>query len=354
MGGSGIASVARYRRQISLPDFGTAGQEKLAQAHVAVLGAGGLGSPALLYLAGAGVGRITVIDDDVVDLSNLHRQVIHRDAGVGRSKAESAAEAMRELNPEITVTVAAERLTPGNALDIIGDAQVLLDGADNFDTRHLASWACARLGIPHVWASILGHDAQLSVFHAGHGPIYEDIYREPPAPGVVPNCAQAGVLGPLVGVVGSAMALEAIKLLTGLGRPLIGRLGVFSGLDGTWEYVPVVGTQATLEAVLADGPVLSPALPPVPEITELPDAALLIDVREPHEFAGSRIPGALNVPLTEVLDGDWVPPRPEPGQEVVIYCAGGIRSARAVRALAERGVTGPVSLAGGIDAWLDR
>lgn len=349
-----MSPVSRYRRQISLPDFGLTGQEALVRAHIAVIGAGGLGSPALLYLAGAGVGRITVIDDDVVDVSNLHRQVIHCDAGVGEPKAESAAAAMRALNPEVTVTVVAERLTPATALDVLADADVVLDGTDNFDTRHLASWACARLGIPHVWASILGHDAQLSVFHAGHGPIYEDIYREPPAPGVVPNCAQAGVLGPLVGVVGSAMALEAIKLLTGLGRPLIGRLGVFSGLDGTWEYVPVVGTQATLESVLAHGPVLSPALPPVPEITELPDAPLLIDVREPHEFAVSCIPGARNVPLAEVLDGGWVPPTPEPGQEVVIYCAGGIRSARAVRALSARGVSGPVSLAGGIDAWLDR
>ena len=351
MGGSGIA---RYRRQIALPDFGTAGQDALSQAHVAVLGAGGLGSPALLYLAGAGVGRITVIDDDVVDLSNLHRQVIHRDAGVGRPKAASAAAAMRELNPEVTVTVIAARLSPDNALEVLGDAQVLLDGTDNFDTRHLASWACARLGIPHVWASILGHDAQLSVFHAGHGPIYEDIYRHPPAPGVVPNCAQAGVLGPLVGTVGSAMALEAIKLLTGLGRPLIGRLGVFSGLDGTWEYVPVVGNRDTLDAVLAHGPVRSPQLPPVPEITEFADTAVLIDVREPHEFATTHIPGARNVPLAEVLEGGWLPPQPEPGQQIVIYCAGGIRSARAVRALAERGVTGPVSLAGGIDAWLDR
>lgn len=351
MGGSGIA---RYRRQIALPDFGTAGQDALSQAHVAVLGAGGLGSPALLYLAGAGVGRITVIDDDVVDLSNLHRQVIHRDAGVGRPKAASAAAAMRELNPEVTVTVIAARLSPDNALEVLGDAQVLLDGTDNFDTRHLASWACARLGIPHVWASILGHDAQLSVFHAGHGPIYEDIYRHPPAPGVVPNCAQAGVLGPLVGTVGSAMALEAIKLLTGLGRPLIGRLGVFSGLDGTWEYVPVVGNRDTLDAVLAHGPVRSPQLPPVPEITEFADTAVLIDVREPHEFATTHIPGARNVPLAEVLEGGWLPPQPEPGQQIVIYCAGGIRSARAVRALVERGVTGPVSLAGGIDAWLDR
>ncbi|QGU03523.1 ThiF family adenylyltransferase [Corynebacterium comes] len=349
-----MTSLSRYRRQISLPDFGVVGQEALSRSHVAVIGAGGLGSPALLYLAGAGVGRVTVIDDDAVDLSNLHRQVIHLDAGVGQPKAGSAAAAMNALNPEITVTAVTGRLTSSNALELLGDADVVLDGADNFDTRHLASWACARLGIPHVWASILGHDAQLSVFHAGHGPIYEDIYREPPAPGVVPNCAQAGVLGPVVGVVGSAMALEAIKLLTGLGRPLTGRLGVFSGLDGTWEYVPVVGTQATLEQVLADGPVTSPALPPVPEITELPYAPLLIDVREPHEFAGTRIPGALNVPLGTVLEGDWVPPAPESGRDVVIYCAGGIRSARAVRALAERGVTGPVSLAGGIDAWLER
>lgn len=353
--------VARYRRQINLGGFGREGQARLLGSHVAVIGAGGLGSPALLYLAGAGVGKVTVIDDDVVDLSNLHRQVIHTTEAVGASKTESARQEMLALNPDIEVTTFSERLTWDNALEVLQGAEVVLDGADNFGTRHIASAACARLGIPHVWASILGFEAQLSVFWAGRGPVYEDLFPTPPPPGSVPSCSQAGVLGPLVGVMGSTMAMEALKLVTGIGEPLVGKLGYFSSLTGTWEYIPVVGDPATARRLLEEGPVRaavpgSAELAAVPEVTAVPASAVLIDVREPGEFSNFSIPGAVNVPLAEITAGGVVPAEitGAGNRLVVVYCAGGVRSATAVRALREAGVAGPVSLAGGIDAWLDR
>lgn len=367
MSGLSSAQVARYRRQITLGGFGRTGQEKLLGAHVAVIGAGGLGSPALLYLAGAGVGRVTIIDDDVVDLSNLHRQVIHQSAAVGRSKAESAREQMLALNPELRVDLFRDRLTWDNALGVLAGADVVLDGSDNFATRHVASAACARLGVPHVWASILGFEAQLSVFWAGHGPVYEDLFPAPPPPGSVPSCSQAGVLGPLVGVMGSTMAMEALKLITGIGEPMLGRLGYYSSLRNEWEYIPVVGDPGTVARLLAEGPVVQgvPVAPEaagsaevpdggVPEVWEVPGDAVLIDVREPEEFANFLIPGAVNVPLARITEEGFIPPEVSSGRPVVIYCAGGVRSAQAVRALSAAGVSGPVSLAGGIDAWLDR
>lgn len=358
------AQVARYRRQITLGGFGRAGQAKLLDTHVAVIGAGGLGSPALLYLAGAGVGKVTIIDDDVVDLSNLHRQVIHQTAAVGRPKAVSAREQMLALNPELRVELFQSRLTWDNALDVLAGADVVLDGSDNFATRHVSSAACARLGIPHVWASILGFEAQLSVFWAGHGPVYEDLFPTPPPPGSVPSCSQAGVLGPLVGIMGSTMAMEALKLITGIGEPMLGRLGYYSSLRNEWEYIPVVGNPDTVARLLAEGPVErgTPTSPEVgrasesgvPEVQEVPEEAVLIDVREPEEFANFIIPGAVNVPLARITEEGFIPPEVRSGRPVVFYCAGGVRSAAAVRALAAVGVSGPVSLAGGIDAWLDR
>ncbi|AGF71285.1 ThiF family adenylyltransferase [Corynebacterium halotolerans] len=355
--------IARYRRQITLGGFGPEGQRKLLDAHVAVVGAGGLGSPALLYLAGAGVGQVTLIDDDVVDLSNLHRQVIHTTDRVGELKGESAREQMLALNPELSVELFTGRLNRDNAVEVLKGAHVVMDGTDNFDTRHVVSAACAELGVPHVWASILGFDAQLTVFWAGHGPVYEDLFPVPPAPGEVPSCAQAGVLGPVVGVVGSAMAMETLKLVTGIGEPLVGQLGYYSSLTGRWEYIPVAGRPETVEKLLAEGPpaqarpIATPGPAAVAEVDEVPDNAVLIDVREPEEYANFRIPGGVNVPLGRIVDG-FVPEELREGlvegQPVVVYCAGGVRSAQAVRALEETGVTGPVSLAGGIDAWLDR
>ncbi|MBD8029927.1 ThiF family adenylyltransferase [Corynebacterium gallinarum] len=347
--------IARYRRQIMLGEVGQAGQQKLLDARVAVIGAGGLGSPALLYLAGAGVGHVLIIDDDVADLSNLHRQVIHTTDGVGRPKAESAREAMLALNPSVTVSVAVERLTWSNALSLLEGYDMILDGSDNFETRHIASWAAASLGVPHIWASILGFDAQLTVFHADHGPIYEDLFPTPPPAGSVPSCSQAGVLGPVVGVVGSSMAMEALKLITGVGRPLIGRLGYYSSMDGTWEYIPVVGNPAVVEMVRAKevlaGSVSSETLD-VPRVASVPSGVALVDVREPHEFAAYAIPGAVNVPLSTIRSGA-VPDAVAAGGEVLVYCAAGVRSAQAVAILQEAGYGGMTSLDGGIEGWLD-
>ena len=359
-GGLSPEQVARYRRQITLGGFGATGQEKLIDAHVAVIGAGGLGSPALLYLAGAGVGRVTLIDDDVVDLSNLHRQVIHTVEGVGEPKARSAADAMTALNPHVEVHLVQERLTWDNAREIFQGVDVIMDGADNFDTRHIASTAAARLGVPHVWGSILGFEAQLSVFWAGRGPVYEDLFPAPPAPGQVPSCSQAGVLGPVVGVVGSTMALEAIKVLTGVGEPLVGQLGYYDSLSGRWEYIPVAGDPAVTRRLLEQDPARqAPAVPvsapAVEEVDEVPDGAVLIDVREPEEVANFAIPGSVNVPLGEILAGRTPAEITGAGErDVVVYCAGGVRSARAVAALDERGVAGLLSLRGGIDRWLDQ
>lgn len=346
--------IARYRRQIML--IGQPKQQALIDAHIAVIGAGGLGSPALLYLAGAGIGRITIIDDDSVDLSNLHRQVIHTTASIGSPKAESARDAMLALNPSLDVRFFTEPLTWSNAQTLLSDADLVLDGSDNFDTRHITSWAATHLGIPHIWASILGFDAQLSVFHAGHGPIYEDLFPTPPPPGSVPSCSQAGVLGPVVGVIGSAMAMEALKIITGIGSPLIGTLGYYSSLDGTWEYIPIVGSPSVLADVLSrTPPPISPAsaeVLDVPRATTIPAGSTLIDVREPAEFHSYSIPNATNVPLSTIRSGT-VPSAVAAGSPTLIYCASGTRSAQAIAILEDSGYTNMTSLDGGIEAWLD-
>ncbi len=366
--------ISRYRRQLSLAGFGREAQEKLADAHVAVIGAGGLGSPALLYLAGAGVGEITIFDSDTVDVSNLHRQVIHSTANIGVNKAESAQQALSALNPEVTINMVEERLDEHNIIEHLRGADVVLDGTDNFATRYNASWACAVHGIPHVWASILGFDAQLTVFYADNGPIYEDLFPIPPAPGSVPSCSQAGVLGPTVGVVGSAMALEAIKLVTGVGTPLIGKIGYFTALEGTWEYIPLVGNPEVTERVRGSGPTQGAEAfeePPttttdaasttesgIAEVDDIPNNALVIDVRNPDEVEMFAIPGTLKIPLPRIMDDETpeeIAQAQRESRPVVIHCAGGIRSARAVEALNQRGfIEGIYSLRGGIDAWLDK
>lgn len=373
MGGIGMTEfspqeISRYRRQLSLAGFGKDAQAKLRDSHVAVIGAGGLGSPALLYLAGAGVGKITIIDSDTVDVSNLHRQVIHTTDKIGVNKAESARQQMVALNPEITVEVVSQRLDENNILGHLRGADVVLDGTDNFATRYNASWACAILGIPHVWASILGFDAQLTVFYADNGPIYEDLFPIPPAPGSVPSCSQAGVLGPTVGIVGSAMALEAMKLITGVGTPLIGKIGYFTALEGTWEYIPLVGNPEVTERVRTTGPTqgaeafeeppVDNAVPTVAEVDEIPNNALIIDVRNPDEVEMFAIPGSVKFPLPRMVDGETpeeIASAQAKSLPVVVHCAGGIRSARAVEILNQRGFTeGIYSLRGGIDAWLDK
>src|SRR3954471_5033517 len=231
--------VERYARHLILPELGPLGQRRLAAAKVLVVGAGGLGSPALLYLAAAGVGTIGVVDADVVDVSNLQRQVVHTDADVGRLKVDSARERVLLTNPHVTVRTHPVRLTADNALEIVGDYDVVLDGADNFPTRYLVDDACALLGKPDVWGSILGFDGQVGVFWAPHGPTYRELFPTPPAPGTVADCATGGVLGALCATVGSVMATEAVKLVCGIGEPLVGRLLVVDALGAAWRTLSV-------------------------------------------------------------------------------------------------------------------
>ncbi|MGP5928410.1 ThiF family adenylyltransferase [Corynebacterium glyciniphilum] len=361
-----MTDLSRYQRQITLAGFGLDAQQTLADAHVAVLGAGGLGSPALLYLAAAGVGEITVIDDDLVSTSNLHRQVIHTDAAVGSSKTESACREMLARNPDVTVHVVSSRLTADNAVALLRGADVVLDGTDNFAARYACSHACAVLGIPQVWASILGFDGQLSVFGMPAGPVYEDVFPTPPPAGAVPSCSAAGVLGPVVGVVGTAMALEAVKVVTGVGSPLCGEIGYFDGLSGRWEYIPVAADPAVADRIrqaptpVAEELAVEPSDESAPMVPSLEDAVLL-DVREPEEYATVHIPGAVNVPLSRLRGAvagiaDTARLADEAttsGRPLVVYCAAGTRSAQAVEILADAGITG-VDYPGGINAWLER
>ena len=381
------AERAFYARQLILPEIGMAGQLKLKAARVAVLGAGGLGAPALLYLAGAGVGEIIIIDDDSIEISNLHRQVIHSYARAGNSKAESAAETMRALNPFITVTVIRERLTDSNALTLLSGADAVLDGSDNFEARYAVSAAAQQLGIPHIWAAMLGFDAQLSVFWAGHGPVYEDLYPQAPAPGSVPSCSTAGIIGALAGVVGSAMAMEAIKVITGSGKPLLGEVGLYSALTGKWEYIPLLASmQAKPKKLVETHPQESQDTKnhlifrhnsgkltgnhhtqKLEDITPVQARQLsqhekmtLIDVREAIEFSSFAIDGAINLPLTEILEAARegrlaakIREKIDPASKyLVVYCTGYTRALEAARDIAAATDTPVRVLVGGISGWL--
>ena len=362
------AESARTARQRRLPQLNELGQRRLANARVLVLGAGGLGSPALVYLAAAGVGTIGIVDSDDVEPSNLQRQIVHGTQDIGRPKVVSAAESIAAIAPEATVVQHAERLTADNAEAIIGGYDVVIDGTDNFPTRFLVNDVCAALGLPLVWASVLRFDAQLSVFWAtppkGSGLVgvhLRDLFPNPPADGEVPNCAEAGVLGALCGQVGSLMATEAIKLIAGIGTPLIGRILVIDALSGRFSEVSLVGT-----GIAAADPRPAPATPePVPDwplltATELAarlagrDAGgapfLVVDVREPDEHAESAVPGAVLLPLGRLLtaEGRTTLPTDVP---LVLHCHQGSRAEAAALALHRAGFTGLSLLSGAIVAW---
>lgn len=341
---SDLALSDRYRRQLSLPSFGLSAQKALAEAHVLCIGAGGLGSPALQYLAAAGIGRITIVDDDVVELSNLHRQIIHTTDDIGKNKVDSASAHIAAINPDTVVETHARRLDWEFAVELCARADVVFDGSDNFATRHIVSAACAQAEIPHVWGSILGFDAQMSVFWAGRGPIYEDLYPHPPAAGQVPNCAQAGVLGPIVGIVGTTMALEVIKIISGVGAPMIGKAGHFDGLHSNWRYFPLAANPEVTTKVQRTGPVTH-EIPSVRDAAEALATGLpLIDVREPEEFAEGHLEGARNIPLSTIrADEEYKLPSP-----ALVYCASGMRSAVAIELMTQRGVTGILNVRGGI------
>ena len=363
----------RYARQIRLPGFGEEGQRRLLCGKVLVVGAGGLGSPALLYLAAAGVGTIGIIDDDVVDLTNLQRQVIHSTANVGIPKTVSAARAVRALNPDVQVIEHACRITENNAEEIISGYDVVLDGTDNFLTRYTVDAACSRLSVPEIWGSILRHAAQVSVFWTGAnavahgvpepGVCLRDLFPSPPPPGSTPSCGEAGVFGLLCGQVGSMMAGEAVKLLTGIGEPLLGRVLVVDTASSSYMTIPLAGSTDRPEPLggeeLADACTLTPRVAPI-DVATLRDllearaagraAFNLLDVREENEWAINRLDGAVHVPLGRVLDDPAaVLAGLEPGP-VYVYCLAGVRSLRAAEAIADTGVTA-VSVDGGIKAW---
>lgn len=347
----------RYARHLLIPSIGEVGQRRLRAAHVAVMGAGGLGSPALLYLAAAGVGKLTIIDDDVVDVTNLHRQVIHPDAAVGTPKVDSAAAAVKALNPTVEVVTHGVRLVPGNAAELFASADLVLDGTDNFETRYAVNDACAELGLPYVWASVYRTQAQVAVFWAAPpggvpGVDLRDLFPHPPAPGSVPSCGDAGVLGALTGQVGSMMAAEAIKLICGVGSPLLGRVAFLDLLDATVTPIPLrPGTRPPAPAAPTpeEGPVFA-SVTPTELAAELAseNPPIVLDVREPSEIPFGAIDGSVRIPLQQFLDNV---PTFEPDADVVIHCKLGPRAERAAAALAASGHTKIRLLEGGILAW---
>jgi adenylyltransferase/sulfurtransferase len=360
------AEVARYSRHLLLPDFGAMGQRRLKNARVLVVGAGGLGSPALLYLAAAGVGTLGVIDFDVVEESNLQRQIIHGQSDIGRLKADSARDAIAEVNPLVTVRVHPHRLEPDNAVEVFAEYDLVVDGADNFPTRYLVNDAAVLAGKPYVWGSIYRFAGQASVFWEdapdGRGLNYRDLYPDPPPPGLVPSCAEGGVLGVLCASIAAVMGTEAIKLITGIGESLLGRLLIYDALAMSYRTIAIrKDPQAPRITALADYDLLcgtadpdaaDPGLSPA-ELKDLLDsgaAVALIDVREPGEWEINRIEGARLIPkaVLESADGSALLPA---GAIPVLYCKSGARSAQLLAALTAAGVSNARHLRGGITAW---
>jgi len=354
----------RYARHFTLPGFGMTGQQRLYGAKVLSIGAGGLGSPVIEYLAAAGVGTIGIIDFDVVDETNLQRQVIHNSETIGRKKTDSAREFVDKLNPLVDVVTYDAPLTEGNVDEVIAGYDVVCDGCDNFDTRYTVADTCARADIPLVWGSINRFSGQLSVFDGAI--TLRDIFPEPPASGTVQNCAEGGVLGVLPGVLGTMMANEAIKLITGIGEPLYGKLAVWDGKSATLSHyaiAPRPETQQKIQARATATPV-SACTTGSKENTvvteqdiltykELTDkGAMLVDVREPREWEGGQLPEALGVPLSRLRAGDLGELADVPRDtSLALYCAGGVRSLEAADILEQAGFTNLVSLAGGINRW---
>jgi adenylyltransferase/sulfurtransferase len=360
----------RYKRHLTLPEIGLKGQEALLEARVLLIGAGGLGCPLAQYLTAAGVGTLGLVDFDVVDASNLQRQVLYGTPDVGRPKVEVARERIEALNPDVRVETHAVHLSSENALEIFRGYDVIVDGTDNFPTRYLANDACVLLGRPNVHGSIFRFDGQATVFDSPRGPCYRCLYPEPPPPGLVPSCAEGGVLGVLPGIVAMIQATETIKLITGVGDPLIGRLLQYSALDMSFvEFrlrkdpaCPVCGENPTVTELIDYEEFCAPrpeeAEEPVPEIAPAEVAArcargedfLLLDVREPHEIEIAALEGSTRIPLGDLERragelADWK----ERG--VVVHCKSGVRSAVAVRTLVRLGFRDVVNMAGGIDLW---
>lgn len=364
--------ILRYSRHLIIPDVALGGQRRLKGSRVLLVGAGGLGSPVALYLAAAGVGTLGLVDFDVVDLTNLQRQIVHGTKDVGRSKIASAEERIADVNPHVHVEPYETRLTSQNALEILRDYDVVVDGTDNFPTRYLTNDACVLLGKPNVYGSIFRFEGQASVFATAEGPCYRCLFREPPPPGLVPSCAEGGVLGVLPGIIGTIQATETIKLLLGIGEPLIGRLLLFDALRmqvrtmqlrkdpacsacGTREVRELIDYEdfcGIRQAAVAEAGSVVPEIVPreLAERLRAGDDLLLIDVREPHEWEIARISGAQLVPLGTL---PAALSQLDPSRDIVVHCKVGSRSAKAVRQLQAAGFTRVWSLTGGIQRWSD-
>jgi molybdopterin/thiamine biosynthesis adenylyltransferase/rhodanese-related sulfurtransferase len=364
--------VLRYSRHLLIPEVGLEGQRKLKESSVLVIGTGGLGSPVAMYLAAAGVGRIGLVDYDVVDFSNLQRQVIHGTSKLGKLKTESAKERLLDINPAIQIDTHNELFTSANALEIAKGYDLIIDGTDNFPTRYLVNDVCVKLGIPNVYGSIFRFDGQVSVFDAKVGPCYRCLFPEPPPPGLVPSCAEGGVLGVLPGIIGSLQASEGLKLLLGIGEPLVGKLLLFNALDMRFDFVKLRKNPDCLvcskpadqielidyeafcgmpahdheESNMEDRFEINPQQ--LAERIKSGEKIKLIDVREPHELQISQLEGAQLIPLGEVaarlseLDT---------ADEIVVFCRTGGRSARAVELMLSAGFRKVKNLRGGINEW---
>jgi adenylyltransferase/sulfurtransferase len=344
----------RYARQLALPEFGAGGQRRLGEGSVAIVGAGGLGSPAAIYLAAAGVGRLGLIDFDTVDESNLHRQVLYGTKDIGATKLDAARARLQDLNPDIEIETHDTALDSGNALEILGNYDVVIDGSDNFPTRYLVNDACILLGKPDIYGSVFRFEGQLSVFDARLGPCYRCLYPDPPPPQLVPNCEEAGVLGVLPGIIGTMQAAEAIKLIAGIGEPVIGRLLLFDALRMSWREMKLRKQCERHAAVtrLIDyegfcSPMNETDITPA-ELAAILAEVTLLDVREPFEWNVSHLEGAIHIPLQQLPNRLAEVPN---DKEVVVYCRVGGRSAHAQQFMLERGFTRVKNLTGGLIAW---
>lgn len=373
------SELTRYSRHLLLPEVGLEGQRKLKAARIVIVGAGGLGSPAALYLAAAGIGTIGLVDFDAVEYSNLQRQVLHGSPDVGRSKLASARDRLDALNPEITIETHEAVLSIDNALTLLDAYDVIIDGSDNFPTRYLVNDACVMLGKPYAYGSVFRFEGQASVFATRTGPCYRCLHPEPPPLGLIPSCAEGGVLGVLPGIIGTIQATEAIKLVLGVGEPLVGRLLIYDALRMRMREIPlrkdpecpVCGSEPTITSLAAYDQACDSAspqsrpvenatpMPPIPEITVEDLKALtdrgadftLLDVREPHELNICYLPDAISIPMGQI------PNRVnelDPDKDLVVFCKVGGRSARVVAYLQQQGFNRAVNLRGGILEWIDK
>jgi adenylyltransferase/sulfurtransferase len=368
-----VDEVRRYSRHLIIPDVAMAGQQRLMNAKVLCVGAGGLGSPALMYLAAAGVGTIGIVEFDTVDESNLQRQIIHGQSDIGKSKAQSAKEKISEINPYVNVITYELRLDNSNVKEIFSQYDIIVDGTDNFATRYLVNDACVLLKKPYVWGSIYRFDGQASVFWAEYGPCYRCLYPEPPPPGMVPSCAEGGVLGVLCATIGSIQTTEAIKVITGVGEPMIGSLMIYDALEMSFRKIkvrkdpncPLCGENPTQSDLLPDYDAFCGVLSDAAEVavkdstisvTELAskidanEGFYLIDVREPSEFEIVRIPGSHLIPKQGFLDGTVLATLPQ-DKPIILHCKSGVRSAECLAILKGAGFADATHVAGGVIAW---